>query len=155
VSDFWERQRLKQQAQNPQPQAQPQNTVPWWAQGTSLVSQPQTVTRYQENDGRTIDGHDVSKAQILQGRAEECPMCPPDPSTGVRGNLYRPTPNTAMRCFDCGYVENNRFQSQVQGMVATTEGRAHSARQTASGGGAGSNYRGNIKSAGEAVGRLG
>jgi hypothetical protein len=155
MSDFWERQAAKQRKENPGKPVYA-SQPPWWAGGTNLA-QSQTVPSepaQSRTDGNLIDGHDVSKAGILRGAAEECPNCPPDPTTGIRGNLYRPTPNSAMRCFDCGYMENNRFLGETVGMSAVAEGPTQRARQVASGGGEGSQYRGEIKSANQAVGRL-
>lgn len=157
MSDFWERQRAKRQTANP-PASEPAPSRAWWAEGTNLLPQTQTVPQQpaqSQQDGNLIDGHDVSKAEILRGRAEECPMCPPDPSTGIRGNMYRPSPNAAMRCFDCGYIDGNRFEGTTRGMSAVSDGGpSHKARQVPSGGGIVHNNRGNIKSAQEAVGRV-
>lgn len=160
MADFWERKRQELLEKNPKPVSRPPapSSEPWWSQGTSLLGQRQTVPQNpveSRAEGNQIDGHDVSKAQVLQGRAEECPMCPPNPESGVRGNMYRPTPNSAMRCFDCGYMENNRFLGQTVGISAVAEGPSYRARQTNSGGAQVNNYHGDITSVSQAVGRLG
>jgi hypothetical protein len=156
-SSFWERQRAKQQAQSP---AVPvSSSQPWWARGTDILSQRQTVaqqpaqgrTGLSEQDPTKVEGHDVSKIGLLKGDAEECPVCPPDPRTGIRGNMYRISKNHILRCFDCGYKEDNRFRGETEGLIAIKEGPAYRARQTNSGGAVIHNYRGNISSAKEAV----
>lgn len=161
-SDFWERQRAKQQGQAaPVPVSQPEGA--WWARGTQILEQRQTVAQQplqshteppEQGDPNKVGGHDVSKLGLLKGGAEECPVCPPNPDSGIRGNMYRPTPSAAMRCFDCGYIEGNRFLGETSGLIAVTEGPAHRARQTNSGGAVINNYRGNISSAKQAAGRL-
>lgn len=148
-NDFWARQRAKV---NP-PQPVVSNSQPWWARGTDLLTQRETVaqqplqspTEPVLNDDRHIDGHDVSQADILKGNAEECPRCPRDPRTGIRGNMYRPTPSAVLRCFDCGYMYG-RYFGEGQSKLATVEGQSQMARQTVSGGGQGSNFQGKIKS---------
>src|SRR5258708_4002492 len=146
MSSFWERQRAKQQ-----PQAPVSNpNGPWWARGSDVLAQRQTVAQAplqsypgspeHEDPGR-VEGHDVSKIGLLKGSAEECPVCPVDPGTGIRGNMYRPTPSTAMRCFDCGQIEGNRFVGETSGLIAVREGPSHRARQTDSGGAVVHNYR--------------
>lgn len=160
MSDFWEK---KRQELNIQPKPPVQSSGPWWSRGTNMVPQQPTVSQNglqnypgspQLSDPNRIDGHDVSKAEILRGRAEECPYCPRNPKTGIRGNMYRPSPSMAMRCFDCGYMENNRFQGQTQGMSAVSEGPAHRARQTDSGGGIIHNYQGDSGKTANVVGRI-
>lgn len=163
MGNFWERQRAK--VQPPQQAVQPAQG-PWWAEGSQLLGQRQTVAQEsaqsraeasQETSPNVIDGHDVSKARVLQGGAEECPMCPPDPNTGLRGNMFRPSPSSAMRCFDCGYMDNNRFLGETVGMSAVAEGPAYKARQTVSGGAVVNNYQGGVKNPGDPriVGRIG
>lgn len=163
MSNFWERQRAK--TQPPQQSLSP-SQGPWWADGTQLLGQRQTVAQNglesrpeapQETSPNTVDGHDVSKAGILRGNAEECPMCPPDPNTGIRGNMYRPSPSAAMRCFDCGYMDNNRFLGETVGLSAIAEGPAHRAKQTVAGGAVKSNYQGGVKNPNDPriVGRIG
>ena len=144
MSDFWER---KRQALYPQRHA-PVNLkpvykdMPWWA---ANPAQPSPVQQSIQQNESTIDGHDISKAQILRGDAEECPNCPRDPRTGIRGNMYRPSKSAALRCFDCGYIDG-RYFGEGQSRLATVEGKSQHAKQTESGGGSGSNFQGGIRS---------
>jgi hypothetical protein len=160
MSTFWERQRAKQQAQAP---AVPvSSSQPWWAGGTDILNRRQTVPQnpsqdrpgYTEQDPTKVEGHDVSKIGLLKGDAYECPVCPPNPDTGIRGNMYRATKNSVLRCFDCGYAEDSRFVGETAGLIAVKEGPTHRARQVDSGGAVINNYRGNISSAKQAAGRV-
>jgi hypothetical protein len=158
MSDFWARQKAKQQP----PQAPVSNSEPWWARGTELLTTRETVpqtpaqshTEAVEQASGKIDGHDVSRAELLKGRAQECPRCPVNPRTGVRGNMNKPSASSPFRCFDCGYIEDNRFRGETDGMAAVSEGPPQRARQTVSGGGAGSNYMGESGNSADVVGRL-
>ena len=154
--NFWAAKRAEYNKKNPQPVSVP-SSAPWWLQGTqdprNRKIAPQNPSQgHTEASENIIDGHDVSKAGILRGAAEECPMCPKDPNTGIRGNMYRPSPSSAMRCFDCGYMDNNRFLGETAGMSAVSEGKSYKAKQVASGGGTVNNNHGNIKSSSQAVG---
>lgn len=162
-SNFWERQRAKlNQTPNdmkPLYGSQP----PWWASGSDILAQRQTVPQngvqsqpeLSQQNPNVVNGHDVSKIGMLKGDAFECPVCPPDPDTGIRGNMYRATKSSVLRCFDCGYKEDDRFLGETSGLIAVKEGPAHKARQTASGGAVIKNFQGNITSANQAAGRLG
>lgn len=170
MSDFWARQRAKAAEQNKQQAPERSQShvaaLPFWAddgyletlktrqnssQGRTEALQPQPGIR----DENHIDGHDVSRADFLKGSAFECPNCPVNPDTGVRGNMYRPTRNSALRCFDCGYIEDNRFASTTSGMIAVREGPVHRARQTVSGGAGGrSQYVGESGKSENVVGRI-
>lgn len=156
MPDFWDRKRdeLYPDRRAPVTVASTGNGA-WWQQTTGLPAiQPQQPLQSRaEADGR-IDGHDVSQAGILKGNAEECPNCPVDPSTGIRGNMYRPTKSSALRCFDCGYIDG-RYFGEGQARIAKVEGKSHAARQTSAGGAVTNNFHGNITSVDQAVGRLG
>lgn len=164
MSTFWER-KIAEIRKTEQQTAPAVQALPWWAEGSNIMSRTATVPQQlpadavpdAKHDGiRYIDGHDISAAQVLQGRAFECPMCPINPKTGVRGDMVRPAPSAALRCFDCGYIEDNRFYSQTAGMAAVTEGPAHRAKQTVSGGGGSkSNFHGDAKGDVIVVGRIG
>lgn len=145
MSTFWDRKRAELQ---PQQQPVSRSDGPFWAQGTNLLPSQQTVPQQAvqsdsgvsvetSRDGTVtkIDGHDITQATFLRGKSEECPRCPVSPTTGVRGNLYKPTASSAMRCFDCGWIEDSRFEGQTQGMAAVVEGNTQRAKQVASGGG--------------------
>jgi hypothetical protein len=134
MSDFWERQRAKVAAQNPPP-SPPVSDVPWWAQGTNLVPharQPENAAPAQpqgQADTNRIDGHDISRAEFLRGKAEECPQCPVNPDTGIRGNMFKTSSSAAWRCFDCGYVDGREIHDISLPITATAEGPARRARQ--------------------------
>ena len=155
MPDFWERKRQELYPDRSAPvTAQGTQASPWWAQSGGLPNVAQQPLQGQPELDGSIDGHDVSKAGILKGDAEECPNCPRDPKTGIRGNMYRPSKSAAMRCFDCGYIDG-RYFGEGQSRLAKVEGKSHAARQTASGGAVVGNFHGNITSVNEAVGRLG
>lgn len=131
--DFWARQRAKQQAQNPAPVQAP-SSVPWWAKGTNLIPQegkpesaPQQAAQAQPEG--TVDGHDISRAEFLRGKAVQCDRCPPDPQSGIRGNMYRATSSTPYRCFNCGWVDGREIHDSLTGTAVATEGPARRARQ--------------------------
>lgn len=150
--DFWDR---KRQELYPQRALEVQRSEPWWQRNTvpqKLVTPP-VQPGQQQLDLGYVDGHDVSKADILKGNAEECPRCPRDPRSGIAGNMYRPSRNAAMRCFDCGFIDG-RDMGEGQSRIATVQGATQTAKQTASGGAVVGNFHGNITSVHEAVGRI-
>lgn len=159
-SNFWERKKAQLEAQQPQAPVTAPNGA-WWAQGSDILQQRQTVPQngvqsQPELSGQNpniVNGHDVSKIGMLKGDAYECPNCPPDPETGIRGNMYRATKTSVLRCFDCGYMEDSRFVGETSGLIAVKEGPTRQARQTASGGAVIRNYHGDITSVDQAVGR--
>lgn len=134
---FWDRKRQEYQGQHPGAAPSRPSDAPWWAAGTQLLPVPAPAAsepqRGSQSDG-TIDGHDISRVAFLKGKAEECPYCPRDPKTGVRGNMYKPSPSAAMRCFDCGHVEGRDIHDMSLPTSAIMEGPVMSARQVDQGG---------------------
>jgi ribosomal protein S27AE len=147
VSDFWDRQRAKQDAANPPPQPSEPASGPWWAQGSTILSGRQTVpqeqpqgvtgtnftqgspTNYQgqwagyvpQINGTNVDGHDVSKAQSYK-QTELCPEC-------GSSSFMKPSATTVKRCFDCNYTEGRFVHDAAMNAIGGVTGGTRRAAQ--------------------------
>lgn len=120
---------------------------PWWAQGSRLVPATQIAGQGVLDLPGIVEGHDVSKARHLSNSGN-CPDC-------GSGNYMTMTGSKMSRCFDCGWNTAKEGMHPTAGLSAVTEGGSTPARQVSSAGGVTHNFHGNIKSASEAVGRVG
>ena len=112
-------------------------TTPWWANDYSrAIQQPvqqqrppaQQVPVEEPGGWGTVKG---SMAKAMSSKSSEsCPEC-------GSGNIFRPTPNSMLQCYECGH--NPRFsQTGGQGGLPSGDaGPATPARQLSSGGAGG------------------
>lgn len=138
MSNFWERLRQQQEAEQRANQPPRRSDGPWWAEGSNIgqtaqnpAPDPQNVT--QPHIG--ADGHDYSKAMHLKQQGT-CPMCGGTNYMKARSDVSR-------RCWDCGHNEGRDVHDPSLPTAVTMEGPAQRAMQTAAGGASVSNYHPN------------
>lgn len=145
MNDYWERQRAKK-AQN-QPQRQTVTGSSYYQPAVGPQSSYPENRPFHGQSDPLPENHDFSQADHLRQGKNECPNCPPDPKTGIRGNMFRATQNSVMRCFNCSYIDGGRdihdpSSRQTRGAGTGAEGPVQRAKQTIAGGSTGHNYHG-------------
>ncbi|NIY68024.1 hypothetical protein [Streptomyces malaysiensis] len=102
MSDFWLNKIRESQGPAPRPQAglTPAGT-PWWANPTYTHPEPQPQAP-QSSPDQLQRAYRTERAQSAHHH-ERCPSCGSE-------HYWRPTPNAAAQCFDCGWPVQNSTQ---------------------------------------------
>lgn len=116
MSDFWSRKKaeLEQTGQIPSKQRSEPISGAWWQEPVSDTRETSKEPQ-RPSEGRTE----------LSGNP--CPNC-------HSGNYHKPTPSTAARCFDCGYVDGRQLNEPNLSSIVSTGVPSVRTKQLASGG---------------------
>lgn len=176
MSTFWERKKAEYSQQH-QPYTGPVNPSdqPWWARGTSLVSQPAPQDQQAQDGSQGVTGQPMYQPAIGYPQQANAPK-PNEPgyvayrlsqpagdgdfqrAVGIRsgdwcpncgsGNYMQPPDSSrAKHCFNCGHVEGRSVHDMNMPMSAVTDtGQGRMARQLSQHG-----FQGNIRSGNEAA----